>query len=225
MSHKATNWMAAIPADELGHSEFRVLFHLCDCHNPAGGCFPTQAYLLDKAGVSNGTLNNVLKSLEQKGLIQRKRVWDNRTKKQKPTRYILGFEIPDAQEPSPKNGDGKRGEPSPKNGDGADSNLDHEPSPTQTTSRLQPTGEGTCKEPVNNRAGRRRVAKNGACSAKKPGLRISTNPGVVADAERAVRDWRDGRRDAFDEVPVWVVGHVVAAGLLTPEERQRAGLS
>lgn len=154
MSHKATNWLSGIPAGDLGHSEFRVLFHLCDCHNPSAGCFPTQAYLIDACGVSNGTLNNALKSLEGKGLIKRHRSYDGKTKRQKPTRYMLGFEIKAPQEPTPEIGDGFRGrksaKPTPKIGDGADSNLDHDPTPTETTTRLQPTGEVTCKEPVNN---------------------------------------------------------------------------
>ena len=60
MSHKATNWLSGIPAKELSSSEFRVLFFLCDCHNPSLGCFPTQAYLIDVCGISNGTLNNAL---------------------------------------------------------------------------------------------------------------------------------------------------------------------
>lgn len=138
MSHKATNWLSGIEANLIGSSEFRVLFHLCDCHNPSQGCFPTQAYLLDACGVSNGTLNNALNALQSKGLILRHRAWDGRTKRQKPTRYTLGFEIDATQKPSPITGDG------------ADSSLGGDPSPTSGPTRLQPTGEVTCKEPVNN---------------------------------------------------------------------------
>lgn len=150
MSHKATNWLSSLPASDLGHSEFRVLFHLCDCHNPAQGCFPTQAYLRDACSVSNGTLNNALNSLEAKGLIERHKSWDGKTKKQKPTRYILMFAVAEAQAPTPKIGDGNQSKPSPKIGVGAVSNLRAEPSPISGGSRLQPTGEVTCKEPVIN---------------------------------------------------------------------------
>ena len=146
MSHKATNWLSEVPPQMLGSSEFRVLFHLCDCHNPSQGCFPTQAYLMERAGVSNGTVNNVLNSLETKGLIQRHRTRNGRTKRQNPTRYILGFEIEKQAKPTPKTGDGKSPDPSPKSGDGADSNSDPDPSPIQRPTRLQPTGE----EPVSN---------------------------------------------------------------------------
>lgn len=138
MSHKATNWLASLDAALLGPSEFRIMFHLCDCHNPSAGCFPTQAYLLRMTGVSNGTLNNALNSLEQSGLIQRHRERDGKSRRQKPTRYILGFEIDEAQKPSPENGVG------------AVSNSGAEPSPKKGKSRLQPTGEKPVKEPVIN---------------------------------------------------------------------------
>ena len=150
MSHKATNWLSSLPATDLGNSEFRVLFHLCDCHNPAQGCFPTQAYLLDMCGISNGTLNNALNSLEAKKLIKRHKSWDGKTRRQKPTRYILGFDHSKAQVLTPNTGDGKRRKPSPKTGVGAVSKLGGDPSPIPGGSRLQPTGEVTCKEPVIN---------------------------------------------------------------------------
>lgn len=66
MSHKATNWLARLEARQISASEFRGLFHLCDCHNPSQGRFPTQAYLLeanqvaDIAAVRNVWRNNGL---------------------------------------------------------------------------------------------------------------------------------------------------------------------
>ncbi|WP_370302494.1 helix-turn-helix domain-containing protein [Pseudooceanicola sp.] len=135
MSHEATHWLAKLPADQLSASEFRILFHLCDCHNPAAGCFPTQAYLMQAANVSNGTLNNALRALEQKGIIRRQKRYDDLNKKSLPTRYVLGYEID--KNLSPKNGDSV----------GPDSNLEHDQTPISTTTRLQPTGDITCKEP------------------------------------------------------------------------------
>jgi len=143
MSHKATNWLASLPADVLTNSEFRVLFHLCDCHNPSQGCFPTQAYLIANTGVSNGTVNNALNGLEAKCLIKRHQSVHDQTKRQRPTRYILGFEMQEAQEPSPKTGDGIEGEPSPKTGDGAVSKKRAKPSPAH----WRGTCKGTSKEP------------------------------------------------------------------------------
>lgn len=210
MSHKATNWLASLPAETLGNSEFRVLFHLCDCHNPSAGCFPTQAYLIEVCNVSNGTLNNALSAMEQKGLIRRHRERDGRTRRQKPTRYILGFEFEETQGPAPKTGDGNGSAPSPKTGDGAVSNFGAKPSPISGVTRLQRAGEVTCKEPVINPVG---------------APRRSENPLVERDAGRAVAAWRAGRADAFDDLPRWVMDHIIAADLLTPEERQGAGLA
>ncbi|MBR9766537.1 MAG: MarR family transcriptional regulator [Rhodobacteraceae bacterium] len=221
MSHKATNWLSGIPAKLLSSSEFRVLFYLCDCHNPSQGCFPTQAYLIDCCGISNGTLNNALNGLEAKGLIARHQERDGRTRRQKPTRYVLAFEMGEGRapspasgggtpaKPSPKTGDGKRGKPSPKSGAGAVSSLRGDPSPVSGGSRLQPTGEVTCNEPVIN-PGR---ARGG-----------SKNPLVVAEAERAIRVFREGRQDALRELKPWVQDHVRNADLLTPDERQRSGI-
>ena len=191
MSHRATSWLSHVPAGELTNSEFRVLFHLCDCHNPSQGCFPTQAYLMEATGVSNGTLNNALNGLEAKGLIARHRTWDKRTKKQCPTRYMLGFELKDAQEPPPKTGDGKAGKPSPKSGDGAVSNKRGKPSPISGGSRLQPTGEVTSKEPVNNQRGGRRGAKNGASEVpewlRRTALKIMNGDYLPASCLTAVQ--------------------------------------
>ena len=209
MSHKATNWLSSLTAEQLTNSEFRVLFHLCDCHNPSAGCFPTQAYLIRVCGVSNGTLNNALNGLEAKGHIRRHRERDGKTCRQRPTRYILGFEGEAAKAPTPETGDGRRQIPSPRSGDGAVSNLRGEPSPVSRGSRLQPTGERTCKEPVINPGG---VPER------------SQNPLVAADAERAVERFRQGRDDALAEVKPWVRNHILAANLLTPDERRRAGM-
>lgn len=117
MSHAATHWLATVPPAEMTHGEFRVLFHLCDCHNASMGCFPSQTYLRDHTGLSNGGLNKALGELERKGFLRRERDRDERTRRQKPTRYILGFELPEVQDPSPLSGAG------------ADSTSDAVPSP------------------------------------------------------------------------------------------------
>lgn len=92
MSHKATHWLANIDPEQITHAEFRVLFHLCDCHNPSHGCFPKQSYLLRATGLSNGGLNKALSELEAKGLIARERRYDGAEKKRLPTMYALAFE-------------------------------------------------------------------------------------------------------------------------------------
>ena len=53
------------------------------------------------------------------------------------------------------------------------------------------------------------------------------NPMVIKAANRAVERFRDGHADALaelaEETP-WVLNHILAANLLTPDERERAGL-
>lgn len=163
MSHKATSWAFGIPADQLTNSEFRVLVHLCDCHNPSKGCFPTQKYLAEACGVAKSTINLALLGLERKGFIRRFQMWDEDTHKQRPTRYRLGFEIdPDADpeegsggagngpEPGPNIGHGVSPKPGPNIGPGAGSDLTPEPGPISPPSRVRPVGHVTCKEPVKN---------------------------------------------------------------------------
>jgi predicted transcriptional regulator len=91
MSHAATNW--AIRQRGLKPAAKLVLWHLADCHNPAQGCFPSQDYLADACELSRSSLNDQLAILEERGLIQRNRVIDQKTRKQRPTRYILAFEL------------------------------------------------------------------------------------------------------------------------------------
>jgi DNA-binding transcriptional ArsR family regulator len=90
MSHEATNW--AIKQRGLKPASKIVLWHLADCHNPAQGCFPAQAYLADVCEMSRSTLNEHLNLLEERGLIKRVRTIDGETKRRRPTRYLLAFE-------------------------------------------------------------------------------------------------------------------------------------
>ncbi|WP_225028322.1 helix-turn-helix domain-containing protein [Xinfangfangia pollutisoli] len=90
MSHAATNW--AFSQRGLKPSAKIVLLILADCHNPAHGCFPTQAFLADACEMNRDTVNVQLAHLEERGLIRRVRSIDPATKRQRPTRYKLSFE-------------------------------------------------------------------------------------------------------------------------------------
>ena len=57
-------------------------------------------------------------------------------------------------------------------------------------------------------------------TASKP----SENPMVIRDAERAVERFRDGHADAISDLKPWILDHILAANLLTPEERDGLGL-
>lgn len=108
MSHVATNW--AFSQRGLKPSAKIILLVLADCHNPAYGCFPTQAFLADACEMNRDTVNVQLALLEEQGLIRRVRSIDPKTKRQRPTRYHLGFEA-DFGGPDCDMGDG--GDPSP----------------------------------------------------------------------------------------------------------------
>lgn len=90
MSHEATNW--AVKQRGLRPIVKIVLWHLADCHNPTMGCFPTQEYLADMAEISRASVNRVLAELEAAGVIRREQQIDPETRRQRPTRYRLGFE-------------------------------------------------------------------------------------------------------------------------------------
>ena len=90
MSHDATNW--AIKQRGLKPTTKIVLWHLCDRFNPDFGCFPSQVRLAHDCEISRSTLNDHLRQLEASGLLRRVPRIDPVTKRQLPTRYILGFE-------------------------------------------------------------------------------------------------------------------------------------
>jgi hypothetical protein len=110
MSHEATNW--AIKQRGLKPTTKIVLWHLCDRFNPDYGCFPSQDRLAHDCEISRSTLNDHLGQLEAVGLLRRVPRLDPVTKRQLPTRYILGFEpgfTPVAVVPRPEIGHGDDG--------------------------------------------------------------------------------------------------------------------
>jgi len=107
MSHAATNW--AIQRRGLKPTTKIVLWHLCDRFNPDFGCFPSQERLAHDCEISRSTLNAHLDRLEAAGLLRRVARIHPVTKRQMPTRYILGFEpgfAPDDPTPCPETGHG-----------------------------------------------------------------------------------------------------------------------
>lgn len=106
MSHRASSWLATIPATQINASSFRVLFHLCDAHNsmrpPEEACFPQQAALLSATGLSNGGLNNALNAIEEAGLMRRLRTTDSEGRRR--TYYILGCDFDRLTDQTPKIG-------------------------------------------------------------------------------------------------------------------------
>jgi hypothetical protein len=147
MSHKATNW--AIQQRGLMPVTKLVLWYLCDRHNPDFGCFPSQDQLAADAEISRASLNVHLDKLEMAGLIRRHRRVDEVTRKQKSTRYVLGFEGDFGTEPCPDSGHGKPQKPCPDFGKSRVQNLDTNlvREPVTTTAREadeNADAEGAC---------------------------------------------------------------------------------
>ncbi len=173
MSHEATNW--AIKQRGLKPTTKIVLWHLCDRFNPDYGCFPSQDRLAHDCEISRSTLNDHLGQLEALGLLRRVPRLDPVTKRQLPTRYILGFEpgfTPVAVVPCPEigHGDDEGAEslasvdgcdadgmsyamPCPDfgHGDGAEavSDFPTEPCPENAESRVRNSDTNTVREPLS----------------------------------------------------------------------------
>ncbi|MBZ0130237.1 MAG: helix-turn-helix domain-containing protein [Rhodobacteraceae bacterium] len=168
MSHFATNW--AIQQRGLKPTTKIVLWHLCDRFNPDYGCFPSQRRLAHDCEISRSTLNLHLDQLEATGLLRRVPSIDPVTKRQKPTRYILGFEIgyvPDGTDPCPNSGHGplpfdeecrsaaetppetvNADQPCPETGHGAVSDFYPDPCPKNSQSRVRNPDTNLVREPL-----------------------------------------------------------------------------
>ena len=169
MSHKATLW--AIEQRGLKPTTKIVLWHLCDRFNPDFGCFPSQARLAEDCEISRSTLNDHLDRLEAAKLLRRVPRVDPVTKRQMPTRYILGFEdggTPHDPEPCPESGhgdwpvsDGENftlgtgdpADPSPEIGHGnspkAVSGFCPDPCPENAESRVRNPDTNLVREPLS----------------------------------------------------------------------------
>jgi hypothetical protein len=173
MSHEATNW--AIKQRGLKPTTKIVLWHLCDRFNPDYGCFPSQARLAHDCEISRSTLNEHLGQLEAGGLLRRVPRIDPVTKRQLPTRYILGFErgfTPAGVVPCPETGHGSAPvdhsdetaaeidpnarvsvEPCPESGHGIDlkavSGICPEPCPENDQSRVRNPDTNLVREPLS----------------------------------------------------------------------------
>ncbi|ATX64570.1 helix-turn-helix domain-containing protein [Roseinatronobacter bogoriensis] len=146
MSHEATNW--AIKQRGLKPTTKIVLWHLCDRFNPDYGCFPSQERLAHDCEISRSTLNEHIGQLEAAGLLRRVPRIHPVTKRQMPTRYILGFEpgfTPHAPDPCPETGHG--------HADDAAGVADIGPFDAETPDMAEPclnSGHGCAARPVSD---------------------------------------------------------------------------
>lgn len=222
MSHEATNW--AFKQRGLGPSAKLVLMYLADHHNPSYGCFPMQVTLAHECEMSRSSINNQLATLEEMGLIRRVRQIDERTGKQRSTRYILGFEEEFTQAPCPDIGHGETGPesehdgaPCPDIGHGPESRIWTSPCPKSGQSRVQNLDTNPVREPLREpvtRAGARggdfsfdgfweayprKVERPAAERAWRQVIADGADPGALVAAARASAD--DGTEDRYRKKP------------------------
>ena len=189
MSHFATNW--AILQRGLKPATKIVLWHLCDRHNPDFGCFPTQARLAADCEISRSALNEHLRKLEIAGLIRRCASVDPVTKRQQPTRYILGFED-GFNEPE--------SDPSPEFGHGHFSGFSGD-DPDGECGPLSPNSDNPCPETAHGAVsgfGAEPCPENGDFRVRNPDTNPVREPlrEPVKEVEEGARA-RDDRFDAF----------------------------
>lgn len=133
MSHKATNW--AVRVRGISPAAKVVLWHLADRHNKdTGQCNPSQARLAEDCEISRSSLNNQLEVLEKAGFISRVRDNDEKTRRQRPTHYILNMDRLQPQDAESHVQDldtapvsKKQTKPCPKNGESRVQKLDTNP--------------------------------------------------------------------------------------------------
>jgi hypothetical protein len=215
MSHAATNW--AIQQRGLKPTTKIVLWHLCDRFNPDYGCFPSQERLAQDCEISRSTLNTHLTLLERAGLIRRVQRVNPGTKRQMPTRYILGFEPGFSQDhvvPCPETGHGDNVQddlpfvvrenaveirlapvndldPCPETGRGAVSDFKPEPCPENGQSRVRNPDSNLVREPLSKPV----KEEEGACAREgcHDGLFGALLSALGLDPEVPLPGWWQGR--------------------------------
>lgn len=187
MSIEAVSW--ALSQHGLKPTTKLVLVFLANCHNThTRRCDPSQNRMASACEVSRSTINLHLKTLEHLGFIQRIRRSDKRTKRQKSTYYILGFDGFGAQHVDRAMSDC----PDTENGR-AESEKTAKPSPKNSQSRVRPLGH----KPERN-------------LKRKTRARRSDDFGEISQQVQNVPRWREkiqairsGKRFLCSDVSRW----------------------
>lgn len=179
MSHFATN--SAIQQRGLDAATTVLLWRLAFCHDPAQGCFPTQACLVGRGELSRASVNRHLAILEQRGPTLRERCFDADKQRQSPTRYYLACEADFDSQRERLSGAPRRGaKPSRNSGHGAESQKSGEPCLKSEESGVSDRDSNPVIEPVREPSASARgrgVVRGGQQSAKE--RRISWPRGGV----------------------------------------------
>jgi DNA-binding transcriptional ArsR family regulator len=200
MSHHATSW--AIRQRGLKPATKLVLWQLCDRYHPDHGCFPSQETLAEDCEMSRASVNRHLDELERRGLIRRIQRSEKRTKRQKSTLYLLGFQS-DFKAPGEGGAEaGKAQKPCRKMRHGAVSQKTQKPCLKNGKSRVSNCDTNLVKEPVIEPA---RDAKLFFTDAERSEARS-----VVAYLEQ-------GGKVRFEAVPIRVRRCLISEKMLDDE--------
>ena len=208
MSHDATNW--AIQRRGLKPTTKIVLWHLCDRFNPDYGCFPSQDRLAHDCEISRSTLNEHLDRLEAEKLLRRVPRIDPVTKRQLPTRYILGFEegfTPHDPKPCPETGHGFStvvydAETAPENAPSAVNSV--EPCPEIAHGNPPEAVSGFCHNPC---------PENGESRVRNPDTNLVREPLSKPVKEEEDAQARDSDFDRFFAELLTALGFVANVAL------------
>ena len=202
MSHAATNW--AIQQRGLRPAAKVVLWHLCDRYNPDFGCFPNQDLLANDCEMSRSSINDQLKTLEDRGLILRERRKNETTGERLSTRYRFPFE---------------HDFPCPESGHGSMSENDQNPCPDSTVVHVRNSDTNLVKEPVREPVKEREAREKDFEKKKDPNERrrklaafkrtFAAYPTFVSDSQDAgEKEWfklsDDEQQEAEKLLPTWI---------------------
>lgn len=209
MSHAATLW--AIQQRGLKPAAKLVQWHLADRHNgDTRRCDPSQELLAHDCEMSRSTVNLHLNELESRGLIRRIPRIDPETRRQLSTYYVLALdgEFPAAEEDAwdvagqPVSGTRIEAGPCPKSGHGAESEKPQKPSPKNARSRVRNSDTNLVIEP-----GKEPCAREAISPLQSRASLILTGKAFLCTGISSV-----------------AARECVAAGLVTAEECERAGV-
>ncbi|MBR9764795.1 MAG: hypothetical protein GYB53_15020, partial [Rhodobacteraceae bacterium] len=205
-----------LPAEKLVAHVLALDF----ANHESARCDPSLAEIERVIGMSRATVKRSLLALESAGWIVR----SSGCGRGRSTGYgfLSRARVVALRQPAPRGGNGVASDPDYTAGKG----VTGEPS------------KGVTGEPPDHpKGGHRRPERGSRVShpyyidkpyknhkGREGAVERSQNPYVAREAEDAVKRFRDGRHDALADLKPWVISHIVAADLLTSEERQRAGI-
>ncbi|MGK7663362.1 helix-turn-helix domain-containing protein [Marinovum sp. E06] len=207
-------WLNALTADpDLSDRAFRVGVILAFTFANAGTarCDPSNAQVAEVLGRSADTVKRAVAELVAGGWITRKPGRHTGA----PSKYAFVLRASVVPFPSAKRGANlhrEGGKSAPKEG-GKSAPFDTERGANLHREGGRSAPAYNIAKPYKNHRGARLLPQR------------SENPAVIADATRLIERVRAGRSEVLSDAPIWVLAHILAAGMLTDDELRGAGIS